>query len=167
MSTFQQLREGVSESLDGLVQGWRHLASRASGALTRFMPVRRDDADSESANIVAGHSARWGLMAAEVFDDDDRVVVKLEAPGLDSEDFDIQVRNDVLIIRGEKRFEREQNRGNYHLMECAYGRFERAIPLPAEVDEEKARADYRRGLLRVTLPKTGHHTGRRISVSAG
>jgi len=77
------------------------------------------------------------------------------------------VRNDVLIIRGEKRFEREQNRGNYHLMECAYGRFERAIPLPAEVDEEKARADYRRGLLRVTLPKTGHHTGRRISVSAG
>jgi len=138
MSTFEQIREGVSESFDSLVQGWRHLADRASGALTKFMPVRRHGDDGESSIAVSGYSARWGLMAAEVSDDDDRVVVKLEAPGMDSNDFDIQVRENVLVVRGEKKFHHEQKKGNYHLMECAYGRFERAIPLPAEVEESKA-----------------------------
>lgn len=166
MTTFQQLREGVTESLDNLLQGWRHLADRASGALTKFIPVRRNDEKHESANAISRPSVRWGLLAAEVFDDDDKLVVKLEAPGMDAEDFDIQIRNEVLIVRGEKKFQHEQNKGNYHLMECAYGCFERAIPLPEKVDEEKAQASYKRGLLNITLPKTGLHTSRKIKVTA-
>ncbi len=164
MSTLQQLREGVSQSWENLLQGWRQLSDRASGALTKFIPVKRND-EHDNALHVANHSAGWGLIAAEVFDEDDKIIVKLEAPGMDPEDFDIQIRGDVLVVRGEKRFQREQNKGSYHLMECAYGRFERAIPLPAEVDDSKTKASYKRGLLNITLPKTGQQISRRIEIS--
>jgi len=101
---------------------------------------------------------------AEVFDDDNEIVVKLEAPGMEADDFDIQIRSDVLIVRGEKKFQREQNKGNYHLMECAYGRFERAIPLPGEVDEARTSASYKHGLLHITLAKAEQQRGHRIKV---
>ncbi len=163
MSALEQLREDVSQSWDNLLQGWRQLSDRASGALTKFIPIRRDD-DQDNDMPVSGYSAGWGLMAAEVFDDDESIVVKLEVPGMNSDDFDVQIRSDVLIVRGEKKFQREQNKGNYHLMECAYGRFERAIPLPGEVDETKAEASYKRGMLTIRLPKTGQQTSRKIKV---
>ena len=163
MSTLQQLREDFGRSWDNIMEGWRHLSERASGALTRFMPVRRSEAQDKNSPI-AGQNTRWGLMAAEVFDDNENVVVKLEVPGMEPEDFDIQISSDVLIVRGEKKFQREKKEGNYHLMECAYGRFERAIPLPSEVDEAKAEANYKHGLLKISLPKTGQKTRRRISV---
>ena len=165
MSTLQQLREDVSHSWMNLVQGWKHLSDRASGALTKFIPVRKNDEQGNPLSMNS-YSAGWGLMAAEVYDDDDKVIVKLEVPGMDSDDFDIQVRSDVLIVRGEKKFQREQNKGNYHLMECAYGRFERAIPLPAEVDDAKAEASYKRGLLNISLPKSGEKTNRKIEIKA-
>lgn len=163
MSTLQQLREDFGRSWDNLMEGWRHLSERASGALTRFIPVRRSDAQEHNPPA-AVQNTRWGLMAAEVFDDDEQVIVKLEVPGMEPDDFDIQINRDVLIVRGEKKFQREKNEGSYHLMECAYGRFERAIPLPVEVDESKADASYKQGLLKISLPKTGQKTQRRISV---
>lgn len=162
MSTLQQLREDFSRSWDNLMEGWRHLSERASGALTRFNPVRRSDEQDRSPAAV--QNTRWGLMAAEVFDDDEKVVVKLEVPGMEPDDFDIEINSDVLVVRGEKKFQREKKKGNYHLMECAYGRFERAIPLPSEVDDTKTEASYKHGLLKISLPKTGQKKRRRISV---
>lgn len=163
MSTLQQLREDFGRSWETLMEGWRHLSESASGALTRFIPVRRSETQ-DNDQAVAGRNVRWGLMAAEVFDDDEKVVVKLEAPGMEPDDFDIQISSDVLVVRGEKKFQREKKKGNYHLMECAYGRFERAIPLPAEVDDTKSKASYEHGLLKITLPKTGQKKRHRISV---
>ncbi|GIX30875.1 MAG: hypothetical protein KatS3mg124_1347 [Porticoccaceae bacterium] len=83
---------------------------------------------------------------------------------MDPEDFDVEVVDDWLVIRGEKRFEREETRGNWRVAECAYGSFERAIPLPAAVDPERARAQYRKGVLRVELPKRQSERRRLVPV---
>ena len=104
-------------------------------------------------------------MAAEVFDDQDQVLVRLEAPGMDRDDFDLQVSDDYLVVRGEKHSEREQHKGHYHITERAYGRFERAIPLPEDVDADNASASYKRGVLEVRLPKSRRRQRTRITVN--
>lgn len=166
MSTLRQLRENLAHTWENLTEGWRHLSERASGALTRFSTGHWNKETTTKDNAVAANSAQWGLMAAEIYDDEKSIYVNLEAPGMDIEDFDIQVYDDVLVIRGEKRVEHEEGKGDYYLLERAYGRFERAIPLPAEVDHDKAKAKYKRGLLRITLPKTEKQGNqRRIKVT--
>ena len=165
MSTLHQLREGLNEAWDTLVDGWQRLYHRASSAITRFTPGKKAREDEKGAGQeVTVRSAGWGVLAAEVFDDDDQIVVRLEAPGLDKSDFDLEVLDNYLVVRGEKQIERERTEGRYHVTECAYGRFERAIPLPDEVDSSKARANYKNGVLRIELPKSVSRRRRTISV---
>ena len=118
-------------------------------------------ADSQE---VALRGTGWGVLACEVFNNDDRIVVRLEAPGMEKKDFDLQVVNDHLVVRGEKQMERERTAGGYHISECAYGSFERAIPLPDTVDTDKASARYKRGILRVELPKSRPRRRHRITL---
>ena len=106
------------------------------------------------------------VLAAEVTDFDDTIEVALEVPGLEPGDFEMEVHDDVLVVRGEKKVSRQENRGHFYVLERAYGRFERAIRLPARVDDITARARYRRGVLTVFLPKIGGPRGRRIAVEA-
>ncbi len=122
--------------------------------------------DSVEDQIVR-RASRWGLLAAEVEEQADDVVVRLEAPGMEAGDFDLAVIDDFLVVRGEKRATREERRGEFHVMECAYGEFERAVPLPVPVEEGKAQARYRKGVLTVRLPKTAGGRRRRIDVEAG
>ena len=72
-------------------------------------------------------------------------MVKVEAPGLVNNDFDISIVNNVLTISGEKQFQRETMKGEYRILECAYGRFSRSIPLDYEVDSDTAKASYDKG----------------------
>lgn len=166
MATLQQVKAGMSEAWENLMEGWRRLHQQASGAITRFRSHHRAGAESTAAasREIAVRSAGWGVLACEVFDDDDRVVVRMEAPGMDKDDFDIQVVDDYLVVRGEKQMERERTEGGYHITECAYGSFERAIPLPEQVDTSQAAAKYKRGVLRVELPKTAGRRHRRITI---
>ncbi|MGE5153366.1 MAG: Hsp20/alpha crystallin family protein [Bdellovibrio bacteriovorus] len=155
MSTLHQLREGLNEAWDNLMDGWQRLYRRAAGAITRFTPGREvpGEATDREGGGLALRSTGWGLLASEVFDDEDRVVVRLEAPGMEKGDFDLQIERDRLRVRGEKQVESEHTEGRYHVTECAYGRFERIIPLPDEVEADRAKASYRNGVLRVELPK--------------
>ncbi len=163
MTTLNQLRDGLQRALDNLSEGWQELRERTAQALTRFSPTRRDVQSAEDQ--VALHSSRWGLLAADVREEPDQIIVRMEAPGMDGDDFDISVvEHRMLLVRGEKRVEREETSGHYILMESAYGRFERVIPLPAEVDESRTRAAYRRGVLRVQLPKLNGGARRRITI---
>lgn len=164
MSTLEHVREGIGQTWNHLAEGWRHLYDRASRALTKFTPVRREGELDNVGDYVVREGARWALLAAEVRENDSQVVVKLEAPGLDANDFDIRVLNDMLVVSGEKRVEREETRGRFHLMECAYGSFERTLPLPAGVDDTGVHAKYRNGVLRITLPKTESRSRQRIRV---
>jgi HSP20 family protein len=168
MSTIHQLREGLNDAWDTLVDGWQRLYRRAASAITRFSPGEKGESRDTAAGgqDIAVRSVGWGVLAAEVFDDDDTVVVRLEAPGMEKKDFDLQVLDNYLVVRGEKQVEREHTRGHYHVTECAYGSFERAIPLPEEVDSGRARATYSQGVLRVELPKAEFRRRRTIKVDA-
>jgi HSP20 family protein len=88
----------------------------------------------------------------EVADRDKEVRVTAELPGLEEKDVELRVEDNVLILRGEKRTEFDDAERQYS--ERTYGRFERHLALPAEVDEERASATFRKGVLTVTLPKT-------------
>jgi len=163
MSTLQQVKEGLNEAWDSFADGWQRLYRHAAGAITRFTPGGAGDPDAQAH---ASRSTGWGVLTAEVFDNEDSVVVRLEVPGLDSDDIELQVHDDYLVVSGEKRSERESVHGRYHVTECAYGRFERAIPLPVDVDSDQAKANYKKGVLRVELPKAATHRRRTIRVVA-
>lgn len=161
MSTLHQLKEGLTEAWDSLAEGWQRLYRQATGAITRFTPGKQKSRTEQDLML---RSAGWGVLAAEVFDDDDKIVVRLEAPGMEKDDFDLQVHDGYLVIRGEKQLERETGEGNYRVTECAYGRFERAIPLPDDVEVEKAKATYRKGVLRVELRKSERSRRRKVKL---
>ncbi len=162
MATLQQFREGLSEAWDSLLDGWQRFYRRAAGALTRYRPSKKQK--QKGGRELAERNAGWGLLAAEVYDDDDKVVVTVEAPGMKRGDFDIEVVGHHLVVAGEKQVRNERKEGNYYISECAYGRFERAIPLPSAVDASHARARYKKGVLRIELPKQSADRQHRIAV---
>lgn len=165
MTTLNQLRSGAARAWDTISQGWRELVERAGDALTRFHPSHSGtDLETHSESVVR-RSPRWGILAAEITLNDDTVEVNLEVPGMDKDGFEIHVADDMLVVQGEKKVERESSHGEYFVMERAYGRFERTIQLPAPVDEAGTRATYKRGVLRVTLPRSENATVRRIQVT--
>jgi len=167
MSTLEQVRRSLGRTWESLAEGWQNLRERAGQALTRFGPLgRRDDLDTWEDQVIR-HSADWALLATEVQEDEHGLTVRLEVPGMEREHFDIDVVEGYLVVRGEKRVQQEQRQGRFHVMECAYGSFERAIPLPVEVDGSNASASYRRGVLTVSLPKAERAKTRRIPVNAG
>jgi HSP20 family protein len=159
-------RQGARHAWASLAQGWHELRERASGALTRFH--RSENADHKDRADLGEwgetQGAGWGLMAADMRVDDNRIVVRLEMPGMNREDLQIDIDQDRLCVSGEKRVERESGEGSYRLVQCAYGRFERELPLPHPVDAERSRARYRDGVLRIEMPRLEAGHRRRITV---
>ena len=80
-------------------------------------------------------------------------MVQAELPGVDRKDIGLNLENNVLTLKGERRFEKETKQENYHRIERSYGAFSRSFSIPAIVDEEKIRADYKDGILKIALPK--------------
>ena len=91
--------------------------------------------------------------AVDIFETENEIVVKAEVPGVDRKDITLNLENNVLTLKGERKFEKETKEENYHRIERAYGGFSRAFSIPATVDEEKIRADYHEGILTIALPK--------------
>src|SRR4029077_3186467 len=87
-----------------------------------------------------------------------------ELPGMKREDFDLSVENNVITLRGERHFEKKDETDNYHRVERAYGAFTRSFTLPNTVSAEGATAEYKNGVLRVTLPKRENTKARRIEI---
>jgi HSP20 family protein len=109
----------------------------------------------------------WPL-PAEVYETDNEIRFVIEVPGLRPDDIHVTVENNILTVSGEKKAEREegQAKGEYHLFERRYGRFERSFALPRSVESENINASYDNGLLTVVLPKTEAAKPRRIPVNA-
>jgi HSP20 family protein len=102
--------------------------------------------------------------ALEVFEKEDKYVVKAELPGLKEEDVDISVSDDTLCLKGEKRTENEVKEEEYHWSERTYGSFLRTIKLPSNVDTKKIEAEYENGMLEITLPKMAEVKPKKITV---
>lgn len=151
----ESLKDSVGSLWENLTEGWRHLSESAAGALTRFRAGEKTDlparSDVDDATYLPNRG--WAMLGGDVFEDPQRLVVRLEIPGMDKEDLDIEVRDGAVVVSGEKRFARETTEGRWRVMQCAYGSFRRAVPLPAPVLADEARATYAKGVLRIELPK--------------
>lgn len=91
--------------------------------------------------------------ALDVSENDNEFVVKAELPGIDPKEVDISLTDNLLIIKGEKKDEREETRENFHRVERSYGSFSRSFQLPCEVQEDKIEAQYKNGVLDLRIPK--------------
>src|SRR5712671_1684780 len=103
--------------------------------------------------------------AVDIFETEGEIVVKAELPGMDRKDITLHLENNVLTLKGERRFEKEAKDENYHRIERSYGGFSRTFSIPATVDEEKIRADYKDGVLKIALPKKEQARGKQIPIS--
>ncbi len=160
----EPLRRGAEGFIDTLGEGWDWLRDRSESALTKFRRTNKDEDDFLPA-MARGDG--WGLLSSDIAETDDEVVVRVESPGMEEKDFSVAVESHQLVVRGEKRFEREDRNAEYHLFESAYGAFERRFPLPCAVESEHAQAKYRNGVLTVRLPRAEHARPKRIRVQAG
>jgi HSP20 family protein len=111
-------------------------------------------------------SGSWAP-AVDVFEQDGNIVMKAELPGVDPKDVDIRVENNTLSLRGERKVDKEIKRDDYHRVERAYGSFARTFTLPSIVDTEKIKADFKDGILKVTLPKREEARLKQIPIEAG
>jgi len=104
----------------------------------------------------------------DVNEDEKEIKVKAELPGMDEKDIDLSLDKDSLTIRGEKKEETEDKGKDYYRSERRYGSFQRVVPLSTEVDEAKVEANFKKGILTVTLPKTpeAQRKHKRIEVKA-
>lgn len=105
------------------------------------------------------------IPSVDIFENKDQIVLEAELPGMKREDFDLTVENNVITLRGERRFEKQDDTDNYHRVERSYGAFTRSFTLPQSVSAEGATAEYNNGVLRVTLPKREDAKSRRIEIS--
>jgi HSP20 family protein len=102
----------------------------------------------------------------DMYQTDDKVVVKAGLPGLKAEDVQITVTDNMLSLRGEFKEEKEEKRATYHMREHRYGYFERSVALPTDVQTEKATADFKDGILTITLPKSESVKPKTISIKS-
>jgi HSP20 family protein len=101
----------------------------------------------------------------DIYEKDGNIILKAEIPGVDAKDVDIRVEDNVLTLKGERKFDNEVNRDKYHRVERTYGAFSRSFTLPTVVDVEKIKAEARDGVLRVILPKKEEAKPKQISIS--
>lgn len=113
-----------------------------------------------------GTGGSW-VPPVDIFEKDGALVLKAELPDMEQKDIDLRIENNTLTLRGEKKMERETNEENYHRVERSYGNFVRSFTLPATVDQDKIKAEYRNGVLTVTLPVREEAKPKLIQVKVG
>ena len=103
----------------------------------------------------------------DIYEDEHKIVLKLEVPGMKQEDLDIQLENNTLTVRGERKFEQEEKEENFHRIERRYGIFYRAFTIPNTVNPDSVKADYDAGVLRLQLEKRAEAKPKQIKVQVG
>src|SRR6476469_9038334 len=131
--------------------------------LTRWDPYREFSSVQDRLNRLFNASFNEGrdeslatssfAPAVDVYEDEHNITLKLEVPGIDERDIDIRLENHTLTVRGERKLEKEEKEENFHRIERRYGSFFRSFSLPNVVDTENVKADYDKGVLKISLAK--------------
>jgi len=103
--------------------------------------------------------------AVDIYEDNKKVVLKLEVPGMEEKDLDVRVENNTLTVKGERKFEKDEKEENFHRIERRYGSFYRAFTLPQTVDSEHINASYNAGVLKLELAKKPEAQPKQIKVN--
>lgn len=144
-------------------------------ALVRWEPARELDTLQTDLDRVFdtffggrtgnGATRRW-TPAMDLVETDDHLVLKADLPGLDADDVEIEVKDGVLTVTGERKTEHGDSSNGYHRVERAYGRFSRSLSLPAGVDSDQVQAEFDKGVLEVRIPKPAERKPHRVQIGA-
>jgi HSP20 family protein len=146
-------------------------------ALTRWTPMGNLQSFQHEMNRMFneffggnGEAAGTGLSswtpAVDIHETDDGFVIKAELPGVSKDDVSIDVHQNTLTLRGERKHEAEVKDEHYHRVERSYGSFQRSFTLPATVDAEKAEASFKDGVLELRLPRLESAKPRQIAINS-
>jgi len=100
----------------------------------------------------------------DIYDNDEDITIKAELPGVEKKDIEVDLKDRVLTIRGERSHEKEVKEDNYHRKERVFGKFHRAFTLPADYDPDKIKADFKDGVLKIEIPKPEKEKPKKIAV---
>ncbi|HEV2963414.1 MAG TPA: Hsp20/alpha crystallin family protein [Candidatus Angelobacter sp.] len=137
--------------------------------ITRIDPFRELASFFENFTEATGKdqlSAGTFVPPVDVYEDEHNLVLKLEIPGINEEDLDVQVENNTLTVKGERKFEKEEKEENFHRIERRYGSFLRTFRLPNTIDSDKVEAHYDKGILKISLAKRAEAKPKQIKVGA-
>ena len=146
----RELERSIARAWEGLSEGWRELLTRGSSTLTHFVSVVTQKEDGS----VSTDFPQWALLAAESWETAQSIIVRIEMPGMSKDDIEIAIHPGSLRLRGNKRSGAERQGRLYHLMERAFGSFERTVSLPHNIDAARAEVSYMDGVVTVIVPKT-------------
>jgi HSP20 family protein len=142
-------------------------------ALVRWEPMRELNALQGEMNRLFnsffdegdnGVQRRWAP-AVDLVEREDSLVLKADLPGMSEDDVQIEVRDNILMISGERKAEHEEKQNGYYRVERAFGRFSRSVQLPAGVDTSGIAASFENGVLEITIPKPEERKPRKIEIS--
>lgn len=145
-------------------------------ALIRWEPFREVDSLQQEMNQLFNSLAprtesrangTTFAPAAEMQETPDAVHLKLEVPGIEAKDLDVQVTAEAVSVSGERKYEKQTEEKGMSRSEFRYGRFQRVIPLPAKVQNDQVQAEYKDGILRLNLPKAEAEKNKVFKVNLG
>ena len=142
--------------------------------ITRWEPFRNISTLQEQVNRLFDSSFKgngdnstlttWAP-AVDIYETENELVLKADLPDIDEKNLDIRVENNMLTVRGERKFEQKVNEDNYLRIERTYGSFSRSFSLPSTVNTEAIKADYKNGVLTVQLPKRAESKPEQVKVN--
>jgi len=151
-------------------------------SMTRFVPFRSPLADvailQNRLNSIFNDFARPDeaqetltaanfIPAVDIYEDDQKLVLKLEVPGVRQEDLDVRLENQTLTVKGERKFESEEKQENFHRIERRFGTFARSFTLPVTVDTSSVAAKYEHGVLAIQLAKKEAAKPKQVKIEIG
>jgi HSP20 family protein len=117
-----------------------------------------------------GEEAGWGVSTwappVDIYETDDALILKAELPGVSKDDVSVEIHQNTLILRGQRKHEAEVKEDRYHRVERAYGTFQRSFVLPTQVNQEKVQATYKDGVLELRLPKSEAAKPKRVAIQS-
>jgi HSP20 family protein len=135
---------------------FRDVVTLQSRVNSLFRDFNEGDSPLTNANFVP---------AVDIYEDAEKVVLKLEVPGIEEKDLDVRVENNTLTVKGERKFDKEEKEENFHRIERRYGSFYRAFTLPSTISSENVHAEYKAGVLKLELKKKAEAQPKQIKVN--
>jgi HSP20 family protein len=145
-------------------------------ALVRWDPIRELDSLQSDMNrlfdrffegrTANGTSRRW-IPAMDLLETEDHLVLRGDLPGLTEDDIDIEIKDNVLTVSGERRSDKEEKGEGYYRVERAFGSFSRSLTLPQGVDADRVEANFDKGVLEVRIPKPAEAKPTRVQIGKG
>ena len=123
-----------------------------------------EDALARSRGREEGLRTGMWTPAVDIYENNDSVVVKAELPGVERDQISVEVKDGILTLRGERKFEKEVKEESYHRIERSYGNFQRSFSLPVSVEQDQVTARFKDGVLEVILPKKEQARPKQIQV---